>query len=164
MKIIQIRMILLVFAAIIFTSCSKEEEGLYFNEITETKIEYSSLEIEILDLVNNYRVSKELPKLEKLDVVSSVALSHSKYMAEMNQINHNNFNERQEQLSSLANAKVVGENVAYGYNTAKGVLASWLNSDSHKALIENASFTHFGISTAKDASGKNYFTQIFIKR
>jgi len=164
MKIIQIRMILLVFTSIILTSCSKEEEGLYFNEITATKVEYSLLELEILDLVNNYRVSKKLPKLQKMDIVSSVALSHSKYMAEMNQINHNNFNERQEQLSSLANAKIVGENVAYGYNTAKGVLASWLNSGSHKALIENASFTHFGISTAKDASGKNYFTQIFIKR
>jgi len=164
MKIIQIRMILLVFASIILTSCSKEEEGLYFNEITATKVEYSLLELEILDLVNNYRVSKKLPKLQKMDIVSSVALSHSKYMAEMNQINHNNFNERQEQLSSLANAKIVGENVAYGYSTAKGVLTSWLNSGSHKALIENASFTHFGISTAKDASGKNYFTQIFIKR
>ncbi|WP_298262522.1 CAP domain-containing protein [uncultured Lutibacter sp.] len=103
MKIIQIRMILLVFTAIILTSCSKEEEGLYFNE-------------------------------------------------------------RQEQLPSLANAKIVGENIAYGYNTIRGVLASWLNSDSHRALIENASFTHFGISTAKNASGKNYFTQIFIKR
>jgi uncharacterized protein YkwD len=164
MRTLKSSLLFLFLTGILLTSCSKEDDGIYFNEITEVKAEYSEIELEILYLVNDYRVSIGLSSLEKLDIVSSVALSHTKYMAEIDQINHDNFSERQEQLTELADAKSVGENVAYGYTTAESVLKGWLNSESHKALIENKYFTHFGISTEQNENGRNYFTQMFIKR
>jgi uncharacterized protein YkwD len=39
-----------------------------------------------------------------------------------------------------------------------------LNSEKHKATIENPTFTDFGISTEANELGRNYFTNIFIKR
>ena len=85
-------------------------------------------------------------------------------MIENDQVSHDNFSERVTLLSSNANAKNVGENVAYGFNSAQGVLTGWLNSESHRAIIENPHYSHFGISIEKNPSGRNYFTQIFIER
>ena len=165
MKTIQSKLILFAFVCSIFTSCVKgEEDGIYFNEINDVKINYSTIELEILDLVNNHRESIGLNALEGLDVISSVALSHTTYMVETGLVNHDNFPERNENLVIKASAKSVGENVAYGFNSSKGVVDVWLNSDEHRAIIEKSDYTHFGISTKKDSDGRNYFTQIFINR
>jgi len=164
MKSIQFKLIVLVLACTIFTSCVKEDDGIYFNEINEVKATYSTIELEILGLVNSHRESLGLKTLEDLDVISSVALSHTSYMAEIDKVNHDHFSERQENLILKADAISVGENVAYGYNSSKGVVEAWLKSDSHRAIIENENYTHFGISTEKNSDGRNYFTQIFIKR
>tara|TARA_R110001583_G_scaffold84281_5_gene221872 strand:+ start:29311 stop:29805 length:495 start_codon:yes stop_codon:yes gene_type:complete len=164
MKLIQFKLVVFILAITLFTSCAKEDDGIYFNEINEVKVTYSTIELEILDLVNNHRESLGLKTLEDLNIISSVALSHTSYMAEIDKVNHDYFSERQENLSLKANAKSVGENVAYGYNSSIGVVEAWLKSDAHRAIIENKNYTHFGISTEKNSDGRNYFTQIFIKR
>jgi uncharacterized protein YkwD len=85
-------------------------------------------------------------------------------MAETGKVCHDNFAERHQKLVSTAQAKIVGENVGYGFTTAEGVVNAWLNSDEHRKLIEKTEYTHFGISTKKSVDGRNYFTQIFIER
>lgn len=57
----------------------------------------------------------------------------------------------------------VSENVAYGYRSADAVVKAWLKSKGHKENIE-ADNTHFGISVRQDADGRNYFTNIFVKK
>lgn len=163
MKILKLP--LLVFALIVQISCSSEDDGIYFEKASnETKIEYSEMELEILDLVNEYRISIGLNALSPLNVVSSIAETHTNYMVTTGKVGHDNFPERQQKLVQIANAKTVGENVAYGYNSAHGVVNAWLNSEGHRAIIENAEYTNFGISTEKNIEGRNFFTQIFIKR
>lgn len=150
-----------------FTSCTKEDTGVYFNEIntlTEVKTTYSSLEFEILEIINDYRVSMNLSPLKKLNIISSVAFSHTDYMVKSGEVNHYNFGERQQLLITNANAKSVGENVAYGFNTAQGVVNAWLNSDEHRALIENSAYNNVGISTEKNSENRNYFTLMFIEK
>lgn len=150
-----------------FTSCTKEDTGVYFNEmntIPEVKTSYSEIEFEILETINNYRVSINLLPLERLNIISSVAFSHTDYMVKSGEVNHYNFGERQQLLVSNANAKSVGENVAYGYNSAQGVVNAWLNSDEHRALIENSAYTNVGISTEKNSENRNYFTLMFIEK
>ncbi len=154
----------IIISSTVFTSCVKEDDGIYFNEMNEIEISYSKIELEILDLVNKHRNSIGLQSLNKLDVISSVAQSHTSYMVETGNVDHYNFPKRQENLVVNANAKTVGENVAYGFNSAEGVVEAWLKSESHRALIENNNYTHFGISTEKNIDGRNYFTQMFIKR
>jgi len=143
-------------------SCSQENDEIYINQITESKSTYSKMELEILNLVNNYRDSLGINRLSKLDIVSSVALTHSNHMSKTGLVSHVNFSNRHLELVKNANAKAVGENVGFGYNSAKSVFNAWILSDSHKHLIEDSEFTHFGISIVVDSKGRNYFTQIFI--
>ena len=46
-------------------------------------------------------------------------------MIKNEEISHKNFSERAAYLIENANAISVGENVAYGYSTAKGVVTGW---------------------------------------
>lgn len=51
-----------------------------------------------------------------------------------------------------------GENIAHGYTSADAVLTAWLNSNSHRANIENCSFTHHGLGQQG-----LYWTHIFLR-
>jgi uncharacterized protein YkwD len=158
-----------IFSVVLF-SCSGDDDGIYFEQstaIVETTnaAEYSAIESEILTLVNKHRASKGLTSLTPLNIISNVADGHTNYMIEAGKISHDNFPMRSQTLVKNANAKLVGENVAYGYYTAEDVVNGWLNSEDHRAIIEKEDYTHFGISTeACKQSGRNYFTQIFIKK
>lgn len=168
MKPITPKLLVCLFLSILLFSCAKEDDGIYFNESIEelsiTPIEYTAIETEILDLVNSYRNGINLASLNSLNVVSSVADSHTEYMIEKGKISHDNFDQRAQTLMNKANAKTVAENVAYGYTSAESVVNGWLNSESHRSIIENPNFTHFGISTESNNEGRNYFTNIFIKK
>ncbi len=164
MKTIQFKLVLFLFVSILFNSCYPEDDGIYFEKISENKSEYTDIELEILDLINDYRATKGLKTLIKLDFISSVALTHTNYMVETGEVNHDNFPQRHENLIINAGAKSVGENVAFGYSSAKSVVYAWIKSDGHRALIENESYTHFGISIEQNSKGRNFFTHIFIKQ
>ena len=142
MKTSSIKLIALVLFGFMFFSCATEDDGIYFNEVKDTnvlntKVSYSSMESDILDLVNAHRVSLNLSKLNALSIISNVANGHTNYMIEVGQANHDNFAERANNLKNNADAKSVGENVAYGFGTAQGVMNGWLNSADHKKIIEN---------------------------
>ena len=149
-------------------SCSPEEDGIYFDqsssEVAVAKTTYSEMELEILSLVNDHRKSMNLSKLNLLEAISSVASGHTNYMISEGTASHDNFPERAQNLITNSNAKTVGENVAYGYGTPQGVVNGWLNSDSHRKIIENPNYSYFGVSTKSDSNGKNYFTHIFISK
>jgi len=164
MKTLQFKLALILFASILFSSCSSEDDGIYDEKINEIKFEYNEMDLQILDLVNDYRASKGLKTLKKLDLISAVALSHTNYMIEKGEANHDNFDQRHDNLVLNAGAKAVGENVAYGFSSAKGVVDAWIESYGHRTIIENESYTHFGISTEQNSEGKNYFTQLFIEK
>ncbi|MDX1829396.1 MAG: CAP domain-containing protein [Lutibacter sp.] len=162
-----LKLSLVVFLSFVLFSCSKEDDGIYLNqtaEVVNKNVTYSKIENDILDLVNAHRTSLGLSTLSKLDVVSGVADGHTEYMIETGTISHDNFDERAQELMDNAGAKSVAENVAYGYTTAESVVNGWLNSPEHKAIIENPNFTHFGISTEANNDGRNFFTQMFIKK
>lgn len=162
MKTLNIK--ILIIAIAFFTSCSNEDEVSNFESIKVSKTTYNKIESEILLLVNNHRVNNGLKKLNRLDIVSSVALTHSKHMAETKMVSHDNFPMRVEKLKKGVKAKRVGENIAFGYKSAKATLNAWLNSHEHKEVLENPGYTHFGVSSEMDDEGKYYFTQIFIKK
>jgi uncharacterized protein YkwD len=51
-----------------------------------------------------------------------------------------------------------GENVAYGYRTARAVMRAWMNSPGHRANILNPSFRHVGVGVQRGADGLLYWT------
>ncbi|WP_299885542.1 CAP domain-containing protein [uncultured Lacinutrix sp.] len=155
----------LVSCLIVFsTSCSSdstEELSLENNEmvIPQSKV----IEIEILELINNHRISQGLNTLDDLDIIKGQAFTHSDYMVETNNVSHANFPSRRMYLINNAGAVSVSENVAYGFTNAQSVVNAWLNSEDHKANIEG-DFTDFEISAEQNDEGDWYYTNIFIKK
>lgn len=155
---------LCVVLCLFLTSCASEDDGIYFENESAVSITYSEIELNILELVNEYRIEKGLKSLERLNLISEVAESHTTYMAAVGKVSHDNFPDRHKQLVQKASAKFVGENVGFGYTCADDVFNAWLQSESHRMQIEKPNFTHFGISTEQNLEGRNFFTQIFIER
>ena len=148
----------------ILVSCSTN----YLNE-TSLNLEpistynYNSDEIDLVKLINEYRISIGLNSLELINHISNKCEEHNNYMIANKVVNHAYFQERSDNIKSVLGASNVSEIVAYNYIQPQGVLDAWLKSPSHKEVIEG-NFTDFGVSITKSPEGKNYFTVIFIKR
>lgn len=151
---------------ILFTSCSVKEDVEVPEQYNSSSIqvEYTQIDLQIIELINTYRTSKNLSSLNILNEASKEAMSHNQYMVEQGKASHDYFYTRLENLKKEVNAKNVSENVGYGYTTAEAIIRAWLKSESHRRNIENPAFTDFGVSTTKDTNGRNYFTNIFVKR
>ena len=155
---------LLILLSVSIASCSKEEVAPSQPETSATinaKFDYSSEELQVLTLINNYRASKGLKTLEKVDYISTVSEGHDKYMISVGQVTHNFFQDRYELLVKNLGARNVSENLAYNFSTPEGVFNGWLASSGHKATIEG-DFTHFGIAIRANAEGKKYYTNLFM--
>lgn len=156
----------LVLLAMLTFSCSTDSmDETIENIATENLIvpPAKTIEIEILELINNHRLSIGLNPLRNMDIIKSQAYSHTDYMVDQNTVSHDNFFSRKNYLTNNIGAKSVSENVAYGFTSAKSVVNAWLDSEGHKQNIEG-NFTDFDISAEKNADGKWYYTNIFIKK
>ncbi|MEQ3665463.1 MULTISPECIES: CAP domain-containing protein [unclassified Olleya] len=161
----KITSLLIVFCiAISLTSCSTDTMDETFEDSSVLVIpDAKPIEIEILELINQHRISLGLNTLDNLNIIKGQAFSHTDYMVNINEVNHDNFYSRKNYLVNNANALKVSENVAYGFSSASSVVNAWLNSDGHKRTIEG-DFTDFDISAELDENNKWYFTNIFVKK
>ncbi len=160
---------LLPFMAIVvllgFNSCSTDsavEDQINSIEVLVAP-QAKQIEIEIMELINAYRINEGLNPLNEHNTVKAVAYTHTDYMVEVENVSHDNFFQRKQSLQVNADANVVSENVAYGFSSAESVVNAWLNSPSHKDNIEG-DYTDFDVSAEQNNEGKWYFTNIFIKR
>lgn len=156
---------LLVFScALIIASCSSNEAEIIDNAPEmSTNISEKSIEADILNLINSYRVDNGFSSLNKLQAIKSQTNNHTNYMIEKDEVSHDFFYQRKEYLAENANAIKVGENVAYGYSTAEAVVDAWIKSNGHKENIEG-DYTHFEVTAEKSTNGKWYYTNIFVKK
>lgn len=151
--------------AMLTFSCSTDsiddniEDAVVSNYIPQTKI----IEIEILELINDHRISIGINALNDMSTIKAVAYGHTDYMIDQEEISHDNFYTRRNSLINNVGAENVGENVAYAYSSAQSVVNAWLNSPGHKEVIEG-DYTDFDISAEKNEEDKWYFTNIFIKK
>ncbi|SDI61413.1 CAP domain-containing protein [Winogradskyella thalassocola] len=165
MKAAKLLPILAIVALLSFTSCAKdtsEDEALNSIEVPVAPIA-KSIEIEIMELINAYRITEGLDPLQNHATVKAVAFTHTDYMIEANNVSHDNFFLRKQSLQANADANLVTENVAYGFSSAESVVNAWIASPSHRENIEG-DFTDFDVSAEQNSAGKWYFTNIFIKR
>lgn len=156
---------MVLLAVLLFSSCTTDSIDDKANEIElslETP-EAKSIEVEILERINNHRLSLGLTPLSEMTMVKSVAQSHTDYMVDNDEVSHHNFFSRSDYLKSNAGAKKVSENVAYGYSSAEAVVRAWIKSEAHKENLEG-DYSNFDISAEKNAEGRWYYTNIFIKK
>jgi uncharacterized protein YkwD len=131
--------------------------------ITLNNYSHSAFEVELLDLVNQDRVSKGLNALTVINEISYLAATHDDYMISNGVASHDNFEQRSASLKSGVGAITVSENVAAGFNTPASVLAAWNASPTHKANLEGT-HTHYGLAVKADANGIRYYTLLFIRK
>ncbi len=150
------------------TSCQKDEgvaseEVNYSIDLNLAQETDWRMADEILVRINEHRTSIGLSEIIKdQQYASAYAVDHTQYMIDIERINHDNFSVRSKALKDRG-AKVVGENVAFGYTTAEAVVTAWLNSEGHREIIEG-NYTHSGFGIMKSSKGKYYFTQLFYRK
>lgn len=153
--------------ALLFTmlSCSSDSaETTDENSVLVERYDYNSTELELMQIINNYRQSINLPALQPINHISYKSEEHNEYMIDKNVVSHALFEERSQNLIHVLGAVKVNENIAYNFSTPQAAMNAWLNSPGHKANIEG-DFTHFGISVrVNPETGRNYYTNMFIKR
>lgn len=143
-----------------FTACSSSETEEFSQLYTENST--SNLEQEILALVNDYRKSQGLNTLEFSSYAYTYAEAHTEEMIAKGEINHDDFDQRSSNLAVEAHANYVSENVGRNFTTAKGIVNAWINSPTHRKVMEG-DFIASAVSAQVDDSGVIYYTQIFFK-
>ncbi|RVT74992.1 CAP domain-containing protein [Flavobacterium sufflavum] len=157
-----------IMALFMLNSCSSDSVDAE-NLSSEVKPElivnytYNAAELETLNLINDYRASIGLNRLERINHISYKSEEHDIYMIDHKVFNHDDFVSRSENIMKVLGAKTVAENIALNYVSPKSALNAWLNSPKHKINIVG-DFTHFGIAIKEDpVTGEKYYTNIFAK-
>ncbi len=128
-----------------------------------TNVKTTELERVIFEQINQYRVSKKLPKL-KLDAkISKQARIHSQNMAKHQvPFSHNGFAKRVDTIPIAYNS--AAENVAFnsGYDDpAMEAVTGWIKSPGHLKNI-HGKYNLTGIGVAVNSEDEYFLTQIFI--
>lgn len=145
-----------------FTACAQVKD--LHNRITAyNRIDMTTMNQQILQLINEHRKSIGKSDLQMIDVASSQAVQHSRDMMNgATPFGHEGFEQRVDVVKkSIGFINAAAENVAYGQMSADEVVDGWLHSPGHKKNIEgDYNLTGIGVSQNKD--GVIYFTQIFV--
>ncbi|SEL04358.1 Uncharacterized conserved protein YkwD, contains CAP (CSP/antigen 5/PR1) domain [Aquimarina amphilecti] len=156
------RLFFVIFIATAIISCSSEDDSGNSDISTDELINETNISDDILVLVNQHRQSIGLSTLSKNETAEQLAIDHTKYMISIDEINHDNFNQRGNILGDEENATGTAENVARFYQDAQSVVDGWLNSTGHRENIEG-NYMYTGISAIKDENGRYYYTQLFYR-
>ena len=169
MKLLKSNLLTVVLLCLVMTSCSKEdinenEQARYEIDLNLVHQNDEQMASRILELVNDHRNSIGLTPLQMDNMYAAAfAVDHTNHMIAVEKLSHDNFGYRSNAIKYHDDAEDVGENVAYGYDTAETVVNAWLNSPGHKANMEG-DYTHSGFGVKKSSKGRTYFTQLFYKK
>lgn len=123
--------------------------------------ELTVFERELLDVINEHRLSLNLNFLKPEKMCRDLGEEHTKNMIIDKKPSHNGFAERSNELLTHG-ALQVGECVGFGYSTANSFIRAYLlSTDGHKEIIEETHFTHVGIRALKDNNQRYYNALIF---
>ncbi|MCX7923008.1 MAG: SafA/ExsA family spore coat assembly protein [Clostridia bacterium] len=128
--------------------------------------EVKTQENEVIRLVNVERSKKGLAPLKANWQLSRVARYKSQDMVNKNYFSHTSptYGSPFKMMETFGiKFSAAGENIAAGQRTPQEVMNAWMNSSGHRANILSPSYTEIGVGLAKNASGKAYWTQMFIK-
>lgn len=121
----------------------------------------AGMELQIFDITNALRRQFEKGTLEWNDDLHSVALSHSKDMLEQDYFSHvapNGDGLSERLMKNDIGYQSAGENIAADYIDAPAAVVGWLNSEGHRKIMLDSTFTKLGVGVYR-----NYFTQNYLK-
>jgi uncharacterized protein YkwD len=123
----------------------------------------AALEDQVFTIVNQERVKNGCRVLRNDDRLRTAARAQSLDMVTYNYFSHtghdgSSFVDRQKRAGYTAAG---GENIAWGFGTAKDVMVAWMNSTGHRANILNCAYLATGVGVARKSDGTVYWTQEF---
>lgn len=121
---------------------------------------------EVVELVNKERVNRGLQPLKAHAKLTDCAQAKAQNMIDKNYFAHNSPTygtpfDMIEQWGIKFTA--AGENIAYGQNTPKEVMQTWMDSPGHRSNILSDSFAEIGVGVATNKNGVIYWTQMFMR-
>ncbi len=126
----------------------------------------TDVEQSIQTRINAYRASKGLPALTLNSVITAEARTHSRNMSSgTTAFGHDGFDDRVNTISKSIQLVSAGENVAFvegAADPAADAVEGWINSTGHRQNIEG-DYNLTGIGVVRNAQGRYYFTQIFVR-
>ena len=130
----------------------------------EDRAELVALAMAVHEKVNAHRVANKLPALRMDGRLSRLARRKSAAMAQGGEFAHVGFQQRVNAIGRMMQKNSVGENLAYNthQNPAARAMAMWLDSPTHRKVMERSHFRLTGIAVAKSPEGQYYFTQLFV--
>ena len=117
-------------------------------------------ETSVFSNTNQERVKRDLVKLKGTKCLDTFAERHAKKMAAEQKMYHQDLGP----ILKKCNLRMVGENVAYGYNTGKDAVGGWMNSDGHRANILQKDYRNIAVGAYKSKDGRWYVAQVFGRR
>ncbi|EUC40988.1 hypothetical protein COCMIDRAFT_9246 [Bipolaris oryzae ATCC 44560] len=124
----------------------------------------SSIQDEVVHLVNNHRVANGCSRLATVSHLANAAQGHSNDMASRGYFSHTTpegvpFTNRI--LNAGYKFRSAAENIAKGQTSAADVVEAWMKSPGHRANILDCALQHTGVGAATGSDGSWYWTQDF---
>lgn len=131
-----------------------------------TTNEFTSLEDQVIQLVNVERSKIGVPSLAKNNQLTDVARTKSEDLITNNYFSHNSpvYGSPFNMLDTFGiSYNAAAENIASGQRTSEEVMNTWMNSTGHRANILSSNYNQIGVGVARDQNGNMYWTQLFIR-
>jgi uncharacterized protein YkwD len=133
---------------------------------TSAPIQNSAFEQQIIDLINQHRQAAGLAPLRVNAQLNRAAEIHAENMAALDRFGHVlDGSSAPSPVDRLNQAgyryRMAGENIAYNFTVAEGVVNAWMNSSGHRQNILNSAFTETGVIVRYNAQGEAYYVQVF---
>lgn len=149
--------IILILTILLSISCSKDDE----QPVVILPYTYNTQELEMIQLVNQYRVSNSLNTLNDVQHISALCEQSNNYMISYNDVKHYYFQDRIENLKRIGYTSVSAI-VCFNFVSNQGALNA-MNSDVNCQKILIGDFTDFGVSIKTNTNGRKYYTLTFVK-
>jgi len=111
----------------------------------------------VLKYTNIERTNRDLRALKISTCVDKYAEKQAARMRAAGKLAHQN-------MTTIMNGcglKSVGENIAYGFPSGKGVVGAWMKSSGHRANILRGSYRLMGVGAVRDSDGVWWVSQVF---
>lgn len=134
---------------------------------SNTSIKSSSLEDEVITLVNKERADRGVSPLVKNNNLTMLARLKSQDMIANDYFDHHSptYGDVGEMMKTYGiSYHLWGENIAEGQVNAQEVMKDWMNSPGHRENILKEGYQEIGVGIAQDSYGSLIWTQIFRKK
>jgi len=129
----------------------------FLNKHVENNVQYSTIEVKLLENHNKERVSRGYKALQMNESLCKYAKNHAEKMAREENLEHSSMKD----LAKVIDSNSVGENIAWGQKDEDEVVNSWMWSPGHRWNILGSDYEKVGFGTKADKNGKIYWCAVF---